>query len=75
MAFNAADNWDIPAAAVIAAKEAVRIRPGHEAPNEANPGAILAAAVLQHEIRALGELLQPVDVAAAAAVAAGLPAP
>jgi hypothetical protein len=76
MAFNAVDNWDIPAAAVIAAEEAVRIRPGHDAPNEANPGAILAAAVLQHEIRALGDLLQPVDVAAAAAaVAAGLPAP
>jgi hypothetical protein len=76
MAFNAEDNWDFPAAAVVAAEAAVVIGPNHAAPGEANPGAVLQADVLQHEIRALGVLLQPPGiVAAAAAHAAGLPAP
>jgi hypothetical protein len=76
MAFNAEDNWDFPAAAVVAAEAAVVIGPDHAAPGEANPGAVLQAAVLQREIRALGVLLQPPGIAAAAAAqAAGLPAP
>jgi hypothetical protein len=75
MAFNADDNWEFPAAVVVAAKVAVKIGPNHVAPAEANPGAILEAAVFQREIRALGALLQPPGVAAAAAAAAGLPAP
>jgi hypothetical protein len=76
MAFNAEDNWEIPAAAVVAADAVVLIRPGHIAPVEANPGAVLQAAVFQREIRALGALQQPHDVAAAAAAAAAsLPAP
>jgi hypothetical protein len=76
MAFNADDIWDFPAAAVVAAEAAVVIGPDHAAPVEANLGAVLQAAVLQREIRALGVLLQPpgIDVAAAAH-AAGLPAP
>jgi hypothetical protein len=72
MAFNAEDNWDFPTAAVVAAEAAFVIGPDHAAPGEANPGAVLQAAVLQHEIRALGVLLQPPGIAAAAA---GLPAP
>jgi hypothetical protein len=76
MAFNADDNWEFPAAVVVAAEVAVEIRPNHVAPAEANPRAILQAAVFQPEIRALGALLQPPGVAAAAAAAAaGLPAP
>jgi hypothetical protein len=77
MAFNADDIWEFPAAAVVATKAAVEIGPNHAAPFEANPGAILQAAVLQREIRALGALLQPpgIATAAAAAHAAGLPAP
>jgi hypothetical protein len=75
MAFNADDIWEFPAAAVVAAEAAVVIGPNHAAPVEAIPGAILQAAVLQREIRALGALLQPPGVAAAAsAAAAGLPA-
>jgi hypothetical protein len=54
MAFNAEDNWDFPAAAVVAAEAAVLIGPEHAAPGEANPGAVLQVAVLQREIRALG---------------------
>jgi hypothetical protein len=76
MAFNAEDNWDFPAAAVVAAEAAVLIGPEHAAPGEANPGAVLQAAVLQREIRALGVLLQPPGIAAAAAThAAGIPDP
>jgi hypothetical protein len=76
MAFNAEDNWDFPAAAVVAAEAAVVIGPNHAAPGEVNPGAVLQAAVLQCEIRALGVLLQPPGIAAAApAHAASLPAP
>jgi hypothetical protein len=76
MAFNAEDIWDLPVAAVVAAEAAVLIRPDHAAPGEANPWAVLQAAVLQREIRALGVLLQPPGIAtAAAAHAAGLPAP
>jgi hypothetical protein len=76
MAFNAEDNWDFPAAAVVAPEAAVVIGPNHAAPGEANPGAVLQAAVLQREIRALGVLLQPPGIAAAAAAhAAGLPSP
>jgi hypothetical protein len=76
MAFNADDIWEFPAAAVVAAKAAVDIGPNHPAPGEANPGAILQAAVLQREIWALGVLLQPPGIAAAAAAhAAGLPVP
>jgi hypothetical protein len=71
MVFNAEDNWEFPAAVVVAAEEAVEIGPNHAAPAKANPGAILQAAVFQHEIRALGALLQPPGIAAAAA----LPAP
>jgi hypothetical protein len=67
MAFNAEDNWEFPAAVVVAAEGAVEIRPNHVAPAKANPGAILQAAVFQREIRALGALLQPPGVAAAAA--------
>jgi hypothetical protein len=74
MAFNADDIWEFPAAAVVAAEVAVEIGPDHAAPADANPGAILKAAVLQREIRALGALLQPPGIAAAAQ-AAGLPAP
>jgi hypothetical protein len=74
MAFNAEDNWDFPAAAVVAAESALVIGPNHAAPGEANPGAVLQAAVLQREIRALGVLLQ-LPGFAAAAHAAGLPAP
>jgi hypothetical protein len=75
MAFNAEDIWDFPAAAVVAAEAAVVIGPDHAAPAEANPGEVLQAAVLQHEIRALGVLLQPPGIAAAAAAhAASLPA-
>jgi hypothetical protein len=59
MAFNADDIWEFPAAAVVAAKAAVEIGPNHAAPAEANPGAILQAAVLMREIRALQALLQP----------------
>jgi hypothetical protein len=70
MAFNAEDNWDFPAAAVVAAEAAVLIGLEHAAPGEANPGAVLQAAVLQREIRALGVLLQPPGNAAAS-----LPAP
>jgi hypothetical protein len=73
MAFNADDIWEFPAAAVVAAEAAVKIGPHHAAPAEANPGAILQAAILQREIRALGVLLQPPGIAAAAH-AAGLPA-
>jgi hypothetical protein len=76
MAFNADDIWDFPAAAVVAAEAAVVIGQDHAAPVEANPGAVLQAALLQGEIRALGVLLQPPGIAAAAtAHAAGLPAP
>jgi hypothetical protein len=76
MAFNADDIWEFPADAVVAAEAAVEIGPNHAAPAKANPGAILQAAVLQREIRALGALLQPPGIAAAApAYAAGLPAP
>jgi hypothetical protein len=76
MAFNAEDNWEFPAAYVVAAKGAVEIGPNHVAPAKANPGAILQAAVFQREIRALWALLQtPGVAAAAAAAAAGLPAP
>jgi hypothetical protein len=76
MAFNADDIWEFPAAAVVAAEAAVEIGPNHPAPGEANPGAVLQAAVLQREIRALGVLLQPPGIAAAASAnAAGLPAP
>jgi hypothetical protein len=75
MAFNAEDNWDFPAAAVVAAEAAVVIGPNHAAPGEANPGAVLQAAVLQCVIRAHRVLLQPLDIAAAAAHAAGLPLP
>jgi hypothetical protein len=75
MAFNAEDIWDFPAAAVVAAEAAIVIGPDHAAPGEANPGAVVQAAVLQHEIRALKVLLQPHGIAAAAAHAAGLPAP
>jgi hypothetical protein len=32
MAFNAEDNWDFPAAAVVAAEAAVVIGPDHAAP-------------------------------------------
>jgi hypothetical protein len=61
---------------VVAAKAAVEIGPNHPAPGEANPGAVLQAAALQREIRALGVLLQPPGIAAAvAAHAARLPAP
>jgi hypothetical protein len=74
MAFNADNIWDFPAAAVVAAKAAVVIGPNHAAPVEANPADVLQAAVLQREIRALGVLLQPPGIAAAAH-AAGLPAP
>jgi hypothetical protein len=74
MAFNLED-WDFPAAAVVAAEAAVLIGPEHAAPGEANPGAVLQAAVLQRKIRALGVLLQPPGIVAAAALAAGLPAP
>jgi hypothetical protein len=73
MAFNAEDNWDFPVANIVSAKAAVVIRPNY-APGEANPGAVLQAAVLQREIMALGVLLQPPGIAAAAH-AAGLPAP
>jgi hypothetical protein len=69
MAFNAEDNWDFPVADVLAAEAAIVIRPGHAAPVEANPGAVLQAAVLQREIQALGVLLQPPRGAT------GLPAP
>jgi hypothetical protein len=48
VAFNADDIWEFPAAAVVAAEAAVEIGPNHAAPAEANPGAILQAAVLQH---------------------------
>jgi hypothetical protein len=65
MAFNAKDNWEFPAAVVVAAEVAVEIGPNHVAPAKANPGAILQAAVFQREIRALGALLQPPGVAAA----------
>jgi hypothetical protein len=76
MAFKAEDNWEFPAAVVVAAEGAVQIGPNHVATAESNPGAILQAAVFQREIRALGALLQPPGVAAAAsAAAAGLPAP
>jgi hypothetical protein len=76
MAFNADDIWEFPAAAVVAAEAAVEIGPHHAAPAEANSGAILQAAVLQREILALGAILQlPGIAAAAAAQAAGLPAP
>jgi hypothetical protein len=76
MAFNADDIWEFPVAAVVASKAAVEIGPNHPAPGEANPGAILQAAFLQREIRALGVLLQPPGIAAAtAAYAAGLPVP
>jgi hypothetical protein len=54
MAFNAYDIWDFPAAAVVAAETVVMIGPNHAAPVEANLGAVLQAAVLQREIRALG---------------------
>jgi hypothetical protein len=74
MGFNAEDNWEFPKAVVVAAEDAVEIGPHHAAPAEVNPGAILQAAVFQREIRALGALLQPPGIAAAAA-AAGLPAP
>jgi hypothetical protein len=74
MAFNAQDNWEFPAAVVVAAEDAVEIGPNHAALLEANPGAILQAAVFQSEIPTLGALLQP-PVIAAAAAAAGLPAP
>jgi hypothetical protein len=74
MAFNPEDNWDFPVADVVAAEAAIVIGPGHAAPVEANPGAVLQAAVLQREIRALGVLLQPPGIAAVAH-AAGLPAP
>jgi hypothetical protein len=75
MAFNADDIWEFPAAAVVAAEAAVVIGPKHAAPAKANQGAVLQAAVLQREIRALGALLQPPGIAAAAAAqAAGLPA-
>jgi hypothetical protein len=59
----------------VATEAAVLIGPEHAAPGEANPGAVLQAAVLQREIRALGVLLQPPGIAAAAANAAGIPAP
>jgi hypothetical protein len=75
MAFNAEDNRDFPAAAVMATEAAVLIGPEHAARGEANPGVVLQADVLQREIRALGVLLQPPGIAAAAAHAAGLPAP
>jgi hypothetical protein len=76
MAFNADDIWEFPAAAVVAFKAVVKIGPNHPAPGKANPGAILQAAVLQREIRALGVLLQPPGIAVAAhAHAAGLPVP
>jgi hypothetical protein len=76
MAFNADYIWEFPAVAVVAAKAAVEIGPHHAALADANPGAILQAAVLQREIRALGALLQPPGIeAAVAAQAAGLPAP
>jgi hypothetical protein len=75
MAFNAEDNWYFRVADVVATEAAVVIGPNHAAPGEANPGAVLQAAVLQREIRALGVLLQPPGIAAAAALAAGLPAP
>jgi hypothetical protein len=75
MAFNAEDNWDFPAAAVVAAEAAVLIGPEHAAPGEANPGAVLQAAVLQHEIRAVGVLLKPPGITAAATHATGLPVP
>jgi hypothetical protein len=62
---------------VVAAKAAVKIGPNHAALAEANPGAILQAAILQREICAHGALLHPPGIAAAAAAAhaAGLPAP
>jgi hypothetical protein len=78
MAFNADDIWDFPAAAVVAAEAALVIGWNHAAPVEANPGAVLQATVLQREIRALGVLLQPPGIAAAATAAAhatSLPAP
>jgi hypothetical protein len=77
MSFNADDIWDFPAPAVEAAEAAVLIGLDHAAPVEANPGAVLQAAVLQREIRAIGVLLQPPGIAAAAAAAhaASLPAP
>jgi hypothetical protein len=50
--------------AVVAAEAAVVIGPDHAAPGEANLGAVLQAAILQHEIRALGVLLQPPGIAA-----------
>jgi hypothetical protein len=60
----------------VAAEAAVVIGPNHAALGEANPGAVLQAAVLQREIRALGVLLQPSCIAvAAAAHAASFPAP
>jgi hypothetical protein len=72
---NYEDNWDFPAAAVVAAEAAVVIGPNHAAPGEANPGAVVQAAVLRREIRALGVLLQPPGIdAAAAAHATGPPA-
>jgi hypothetical protein len=58
----------------VAAEAAVLIGPERAAPGEANPGAVLQAAVIQREISALGVLLQPPGIAAAAH-AAGLPAP
>jgi hypothetical protein len=72
MAFNAEDNWEFPEAVVVAAEDAVEIGPNHAAPAEANPGAILQAAIFQREIRAL---LQPPGIAVAAATATSLPAP
>jgi hypothetical protein len=81
MTFNAEDNWDFPAAAVVVAEAAVLIGLEHAALGEANPGVVLQAAILQCEIRALGVLLQPPGIAAAAAAAAhaahaaSLPAP
>jgi hypothetical protein len=74
MAFNAEDNWEFPVAHLVAAKAAVVIGPNHAAPGEANPGAVLQVAVLQREIRALGVLLHPPGIAAAAH-ATSLPAP
>jgi hypothetical protein len=75
MAFNAEDNWDFLAAAVVAAEAAVLIGPEHAAPGKANPGAVLQAALLQRDIRALGVLLQPPGIAVAAVDTGGLPAP
>jgi hypothetical protein len=53
MAFNAEDNWEFPAAVVVASEGAVEIGLIHVAPAKANPGAILQAAVFKREIRAL----------------------